>query len=89
MTDIYEVPYHYYSTELYDTEAEAWQDLMDYIKPLIDDHWVWFRVPPEVNSNFEYNTKKTVYQGFVRFIINPKALGLDKDNITIPTIGEA
>lgn len=85
--NFYEIEPIYYSTKLYDTETEAWNDLMAYLKPMVDDHWVWFRVIPEVNSEYLYDQKKTVYQGFARFIVHPKALGMNSDTIPIPSLG--
>lgn len=89
MADTFDVEMKYYQTPIYNSEAEAWKDLMDYLRPLVDDHWVWFRVLPEVASEFNYDTKERVYAGFVRFVVNPTPLGLKENEMNIPRIGKA
>lgn len=87
MTNHFDAHYQYYQTKVYDTEVEAWKDLMEYINSEIENHWVWFRVKPEVNSDYRYDEKKTYYKGFARFVINPIDVMSENNELHIPTIG--
>lgn len=87
--DEFEIKIEYCQTPVFDTPQEAWQYLADYIKPLVEDHWVYFRTYPQVDSQYLFDHKKTVYQGFTRFIIDPKPLGLHSDELKIPSLGSA
>ncbi len=83
----FEVEPRYYLTQIYHTELEAWQDLMKVTNGFMDNHWVWFRELPGVNSQLNFDTKKMEYQGFTRFVVNPMVVLEDKDTLDIPSIG--
>lgn len=76
-----------YLTKVYYTEEEAWIDLEDYMKKNMEYHMLFLRVSPEVSREYNYDTKKKEYRGYVRFSSFGKLK--DSNTIAIPSLGAA
>ncbi len=72
-----------YATGAKDTELETWQAIGEYLKEKGEMGWVWLRVAPIVESEINFDTKKTAWFGFVRGGIFPT----DFNTLHIPGIG--
>lgn len=75
----------HYQTEVYDTALEAWDDLEKYLKSTADGYTLWMRNSPEVSYDYDFDTKKKTYRGFVRF--SRWGEKIDGTTINIPSLG--
>lgn len=84
--DFIELKHHQYKTPIYETREECWQDLHNYLDTHAKWNLVFLRESPQVYSEKEFDTKKVINRGFVRFSVSP----VKYDNtLTIPSIGDS
>ena len=62
--------HHYYRTPIEcDTAEKCWEDLSAYLEKYAKGKLLCFKEVPKVFSERDFDTKKTVHRGFVRFTV--------------------
>ena len=69
-----------------ETEAECWREIAEFMKREGERKIVFLRVPPEVNSDYDFPKAVRFYRGYVRFAVSPEEV-IDKTS-QIPGFGD-